>query len=139
MAENLEIIYRIVTTRTPRGVSLHSWSNYLTGLSFTQNKPTVGRYLAYRVDILEKHSYIVIPDGGKVAVDVWAEKPYVEPNSGATIRYPSGHVSVWHKDHDYWWAWHQADMKNTFGDNPAKISSQLQDFFDLRDVEESTV
>ena len=142
-ASNLpEIIYRVVSTSTPKGVSLHSGANYQTGLSFMEEQPASRKYLAYKTSILIAHNYIVKPDGEQIAVNVWTNKPYIEPNSESTIQYPEGHVSVWHQDHNYWYDWHWADAASTFSTDPAiqkLVSPQLAAFFALRDENLSVI
>jgi hypothetical protein len=136
-ARNQEIIYRVVTTSTAKGVSIHQRAIYQTGLSFQATRPQVGRFLAYRSQVLIDNHFIVEPDGGESAKNVWTGEIYIEPNSGLDVLYPDDHVSVWHENHDYWLKWHLADAANV--GNPTGISRQLADFFELRDKSLSSV
>jgi hypothetical protein len=125
-----EIIYRVVGTLTPKSVSLHKDGDYQTGLSFLEWNPG-GQTIRFRISRLSANNYAVKRDGGQPMVNIWNGEPYIEPNSGLQLIYPSGHVSVWHRDHDYWHRWHLADKTNVGTPN---ISTQLQIFFELREV-----
>lgn len=130
MIDEPDIIYRIVGTLTPKGVSLHKDSDYQTGLSFLEWNPG-GQIIRFRISRLTSNDYVVQHNGDQPMVNIWNGEPYIEPNSGLQLVYPPGHVSVWHRDHDYWYAWHLADKTNV---GTLNISAQLQTFFDLREV-----
>jgi hypothetical protein len=47
-----EYIYRTVSTKTAKSVSIQVKSTYETGLSFTTIKPEIGRYIAFNLNLL---------------------------------------------------------------------------------------
>jgi hypothetical protein len=131
-----KFIYRVVSTHTAKGVSIHSPGNFQTGLSFTELKPQLGEFVAYRVNVLVANGYRIKRDGAQTAINMWTGETYIEPNSGLTVPLPSHHVSVWHSDYGYWREWHEADLANI---GTSDVSWQQFTFFELRDREESSV
>ena len=123
-----DFIYRAGPDKA-KTVSLHRPQDWETGLSFT-DYPLPGYSIRYRGSVLRAAGFMVRPDGGQPVYKLWTGEPVIDHRTGQQAIFPTGHVTVYHEDRQYWDQWHQADLANKGTD---RVSPQLQAFYGLRE------
>jgi hypothetical protein len=107
-----------------KALSLHRTIDWLTGLSL-RDYPYGAECLELDVEQLVQNGFIVRADEGAVVKLLFRDEAYIEPNLNQSIRFDTGHITVWHPDPLYWDAWHMADKNNV---NTPNISPELAYF-----------
>ena len=124
----VDLIYRAGPSK-PKTVSLHRPQDWETGLSFTDHPP-LGASIRFRSRVLQAAGFVVRPDGGQLVYKIWGDEPVIDSRTGQQAVFPTGHVTVYHSDQQYWQQWYQADVANK---GTERVSPQLQVFYNLRE------
>jgi hypothetical protein len=119
MSELPKFVYRM--GYRVKDLALNKKRDFLTGLSLF-DEPTGNESLKLSVKTLVANGFIVRPDAGKIATDIFDDTVYNEPNYVESITFPENHVTVWYPDKKYWQEWYENDLANR---GTEKISEQL--------------
>jgi hypothetical protein len=104
-----------------KDLALNKKRDFLTGLSL-YDEPTANEYLKLSVETLRANGFMVRPDAGKIATQIFDDAVYIEPNFGESIVFPENHVTIWYPDKKFWQEWYENDLANRGTD---RISEQL--------------